>query len=104
MNRLTLSGPLLVSLAAGSIVFAQLQTSQKPKDQSGPRMMMCPMISKTEGQAGMGNMQRMMQGMMQAMPQRTGRYVLSLGGGNLRPAGCKEGRIRLVRCTSETGR
>lgn len=66
MKRLTLPVLLLVPLVAGSIVFAQSQTSQKPKDQAGPPMMMCPMMNKSEGQAGMGNMQ----GMMQAMPQR----------------------------------
>lgn len=66
MKRMTLSALLLVSLVAGSIVFAQSQTSQKPKEQSSPPMMMCPMMSKTEGQAAMANMQ----GMMQGMPQR----------------------------------
>ena len=67
MRKLTISVILLVLAAPGLIVFAQSQASQKP-------MMMCPMMSKTEGQPGMGSMQ----GMMQAMPQRmAGMFSLS---------------------------
>ena len=62
MRRLTVPVLLLVPLMIGSLVFGQSETPQKPKDQSSPPMMMCPMMSKTEGQAAMGN--------MQGMPQR----------------------------------
>lgn len=58
---------LLVLLSAGLAVFAQSQPSQKPKEQSAPPMMMCPIMNKNEGQPRTGNMQEMMQGMPQRM-------------------------------------
>ena len=58
---------LLAAVAAGSVLFAQSQAPQKPKKQSGPPMMMCPMMSKNAGQPMMGNKNEMMKGMPQRM-------------------------------------
>lgn len=71
-----------VLLTVASAVVAQSQPSQKPTEQSGPAMMMCPMMNKNAGQPMMGNKKDNDEGNAAAH----GEHVFSLGGGNLRPA------------------
>lgn len=54
MKKLRVFVVLLVLLGAGLAIFAQSQPSQKPKEQSAPPMMMCPIISNNQGQPNDG--------------------------------------------------
>ena len=58
---------LLAVLVGGSVIFAQSQAPQKPKEQSASPMMMCPMMSNNAAHPMMGNKNEMMKGMPQRM-------------------------------------